>query len=235
MNRRPTLRILAASAALLLGATAVVAAGHSGEVTESDRQGVLDVVGAQIEANDEIQSHYKICPAEIVNVARPFWRVLFPGEDISRESCGEDIKACYRTCKEERNAAACLALGYTLEAASPVISPLWSQMLFAQACAAGSSGGCTNRAAGIRNGQLDGDPMLNAERDELRVCFLRTFSLTCNEGDAWGCTMLGQSYQFGEGAPPDVGAAKRFYEKSCAISENFPACDFARDRLEELE
>ena len=235
MHRRPMLRILAASAALLFGATVVTAAGRSGEVTENDRQGVLDIVGAQTEANDEIQSHYKVCPAEIANTARPFWRVLFPGEDISRESCGEDIKACYRTCMEEGNAAACLALGYTLEAASPVISPLWSQMLFAQACAAGSSGGCTNRAAGIRNGQLDGDPILKAEPDELRGCFLRTFALTCNEDDAWGCTMLGQAYQFGEGALPDVSAAKRFYEKSCAISENFSACDFARDRLEELE
>ena len=235
MNRRPALRILAASVALLLDATVATASGRSGEIAENDHQGVLDIVGAQTEANDEIQSHYKVCPAEIANTARPLWRLLFPGEHISRESCGEDIKACYRTCMEEGNAAACLALGYTLQAASPVISPLWSQMLFAQACAAGNSGGCTNRAAGIRNGQLDGDPMLDTDPDELRSCFLRTFTLTCNEGDPWGCTMLGQSYQFGEGAPPDVRAAKRFYEKSCAISENFPACDFARDRLQELE
>ncbi|MBP1857376.1 TPR repeat protein [Rhizobium herbae] len=229
------IRILAASAALLFGVTVAVAAGRPGKVTENDRQGVLDIVAAQVEANDEIQSHYKVCPAEIANAARPFWRELFPGEDISRESCGEDIKACYRTCMEEGSAAACLALGYTLQAASPVVSPLWSQMLFAQACAAGSSGGCTNRAAGIRNGQFSGDPMLNAERDHLRGCFLRTFTLTCNEDDPWGCTMLGQSYQYGEGAPADRGAAKRFYEKSCAISDDFPACDFARNRLKELE
>ncbi len=229
------IRMMAASAIFSFSITTTMAAGIPAGSAEDDLSGVLDIVGTQAEASDEIQSHFKICPAEIANSARPLWRSLVPGEPLDRGTCGEDIKACYRICMEDRNASACLALGYTLEAASPVVPQRWAQMLFAQACAAGSSGGCTNRAAGIRNGQYGGDPLSDADVDDLRRCFLRTFTLTCRDGDAWGCTMLGQSYQYGEGAPADMLMAKRFYEKSCSIAEDFPACDFARKQMEGFE
>ncbi len=229
------IRMMAASATFLFCVTTTMAAGIPEDAAEDGPSGVLDVIGAQAEASDEIQSHFKICPAEIANSARTFWRSLVPGEPVDRDTCGKDIRACYRTCMEDRNASACLALGYTLEAARPLASQLWAQMLFAQACATGSSGGCTNRAAGIRNGQFDGDPLLDADFEDLSGCFLRTFTMTCGDGDAWGCTMLGQSYQYGEGAPSDALMAKRFYEKSCSIAEDFPACDFARRQLKDLE
>lgn len=77
--------------------------------------------------------------------------------------------------------------------------------------------------------------MLNADPEELQACLLRTFATACREDDAWGCTMLGQSYQYGEGTPVDLFMARRFYEKSCSMAEDFPACDFARQQMESLE
>ncbi len=231
----PMIRVLAASAIFAFCVTTAIAAGLQTNVAQDDRSGVLDIVGAQAEASDEIQPNFKTCPADIADVSRPLWRRFVAEEAVDRSKCEADIRACYRSCMEERNASACLSLGYTLEAAEPIVTPLRAQMMYAQACAAGSSGGCTNRGAGIRNGQFEGDPILSADPKELYGCLLRTFAVTCGKDDAWGCTMLGQSYQYGEGAAADMLAAKRFYEKSCFIAEDFAACDFARRQMKDFE
>ncbi|WP_439616219.1 hypothetical protein [Shinella sp.] len=194
-----------------------------------------DAVGALVRDSQEIQSHYKVCPADIAKTARPLWKGVWASADWSEERCGRDLDACHRDCLEWRNENACFALGRVFEDAKPAVSPHLAQMLFAEACALGSRGGCTNRASGIRNGQYDGDPMGEATPEALSSCYFRTFSISCGDGDAWGCTMLGQSYQIGEGVGRDAGAARRHYLQSCEINPDFAACDFAKSLMQDLD
>jgi hypothetical protein len=195
----------------------------------------LDAVKAQIDANTEIHSLFRVCPVDVAEKARPLWRSLWSSQSISEEDCGKDIEVCYKECLDWRNENACFALARIFEERKPVADPIHAQMLYAEACATGSSSGCTNRASGIRNGQFDGDPMLNLAPQVLASCYFRTFQFSCGEGDAWGCTMLGQSHQVGEGVEPSMSEARRYYLRSCEIDGDFPSCDFARKRLKQLE
>lgn len=195
----------------------------------------FDVVGAQVRGSAEIQSHYKVCPADIAKTARPLWKGVWASSDWSEKRCERDLDACHRDCMEWRNEKACFALGRAFEEAKPAVSPHLSQMLFAEACALGSRGGCTNRASGIRNGQYDGDPMGEAPPEALSSCYFRTFSISCGDGDAWGCTMLGQSYQIGEGVGQNASEARRHYLQSCEINPDFAACDFAKSLMQDLD
>lgn len=193
-----------------------------------------DAIGNLVLGNAEIQSRYKVCPADIARTARPLWKSLWSSDEWAEERCEKDIEACHHECMEWRNESACFALGRAYEKAIPAVSSHLSQMLFAEACALGSRGGCTNRASGIRNAQYDGDPMLATDREKLASCYFRTFSFSCGDVDAWGCTMLGQSYQLGEGVAPDMDAAQRRYLQACEIKPDFPACDYARSMMQEL-
>ena len=47
------------------------------------------------------------------------------------------------------------------------------------------------RAAGIRNGRYDDDPMLSQPDAALRSCYFQTFTISCGDDDAWGFAMLG--------------------------------------------
>lgn len=202
---------------------------------DASRESDLDRIGRLVRESAGIQSHYSVCPASAAKKARPFWRALWQSPDWSIEQCGGKTDACQRDCLTKSNENACFALARVFEEAKPAVSPHIAQMLFAQACALGSRGGCTNRAAGIRNGSYDGDPMLAEQPDALDICYFKTFSISCGDGDAWGCAMLGQSYQFGEGTEKDGAAARRHYTRACEINAEFPACDFARSHLETLD
>lgn len=229
------IRILAASAALFLAQATSVLASDDVVAQSTANRSVLDVVGAKLDASAEIRAHHSVCPADIAGKARPLWRAIWSSREIDRAECDTDLEACYRSCMSDRNEEACFSLGLIMEAAVPAVSPHWGQALFAQACAGGSEGGCTNRGAGIRNGQYEGDPMLNTDVVSRQSCWFRTFAFSCAKDDAWGCTMLGQSYQFGEGTRPDAAEATRFYTKSCTINDDFPACDFARSQIDSLK
>ncbi len=226
-------RLLAAwaIAAMFLASPAAQAEGDDAAPVVSS----FDVVGAQVRGSAEIQSHYKVCPADIAKTARPLWKGIWASSDWSEKRCERDLDACHRDCMEWRNEKACFALGRVFEEAKPAVSPHLSQMLFAEACALGSRGGCTNRASGIRNGQYDGDPMVEAPPEALSSCYFRTFSISCGDGDAWGCAMLGQSYQIGEGVERNAGAARRHYLQSCEINPDFAACDFAKSMMQDLD
>jgi hypothetical protein len=193
--------------------------------------GPFDAIGSHIRGNAEIYAHFEACPADIVMTARPLWNSQWVSSDRSERQCEGDLDACLADCTEWRNENACFALARVLEDAEPLVSPILSQMLYAQACALGHPGGCTNRAAGIRNGQFDGDPMGKAAPEVLSSCYFRTFAISCDDGDAWGCAMLGQSYQIGEGVAQSAGEARRYLLRSCEIDPDFAACDFARSLM----
>lgn len=195
----------------------------------------LDAISTLVRDSAEIQSHYKVCPADIAKTARPLWKGLWASADWSEKRCERDLEVCHRDCMEWRNENACFALARVYEVAEPAVSPHLSQMLFAQACALGSRGGCTNRASGVRNGQIEGDPMLGSAPDVLSSCYFRTFSISCGDTDAWGCTMLGQSYQIGEGVERNHAEARRRYLQACEIKPNFPACDYAKSLMQDLD
>ena len=195
----------------------------------------FDAIGSRVRESSEIQSRYAVCPASIARKARPLWRPFWPSAEWSVKQCGEDVDACQSDCLTALNENACFALARTFEEAKPVVSPHIAQMLFAQACALGSRGGCTNRAAGIRNGQYDGDPMLSQPPGTLDGCYYDTFTISCADGDAWGCAMLGQSYQFGEGVEKNEPEARRHYLRACEINPDFSSCDFAKSHLQGLE
>lgn len=231
MGWRQTGAALAALACLIAIQPVSSRAQDDTEKATSD----IDAIERLVLESAEIQSHYAVCPASIAKKARPLWRIFWSSADWSIDQCGDDVDSCQQDCLTGQNENACFALARVLENAEPVASPHVAQMLFAQACAIGSRGGCTNRAAGIRNGQYEGDPMLAAPAGTLPGCYFDTFTISCSDGDAWGCAMLGQSYQFGEGVEKSDAEARRHYSRACEINANFPACDFAKSHLEGLD
>ncbi len=93
------------------------------------------------------------------------------------------------------NGPACfrLAEAYTHHSLD-VPDMLDKERFYALACANGYPAGCTNRAAGIRNGRYRGDPFQDAALATKQECEYRSFLIDCDRRGAWGCTMLGQAY-----------------------------------------
>ena len=143
---------------------------------------------------------------------------------------------CYNLCVEWANGSACFRLAETYTHYSlDVPDALDKERFFALACAMGYPAGCTNRAAGMRNGRLAGDPLYEAPIAARHHCEYRSFLLDCDRRGAWGCAMLGQAYQRGEGVTAQQQRAKAAFEASCAINPKFAACDFAKRRRAEME
>lgn len=92
--------------------------------------------------------------------------------------------------------------------------------LFLRACRLGIASGCTNTAAYIVRVEQPAAPRL--------TCAVRTFELTCNRGDPWGCTMLGELLAEGHGVPRDLQRALRVLPRGCVLGEDDPACLRAR-------
>lgn len=186
-----------------------------------------------LDMNPEVKEHHRACPGEIFLTKQPFWYGLVDPL-VEMDSCRANPGQCLANCLEGRNENACFSLARSIQDL-PEDRGDYAQMLFAQACAVGGAGGCTNRAAGIRNGGYPRDPFHAVEPGERDLCLLQTFHVTCSEEDAWGCTMLGQAYEMGEGAAPNKKYARQFYRMACMIAPDFAACEMATERLEGLE
>ena len=108
----------------------------------------------------------------------------------------------------------------------------------AYACALGQSGGCTNRGGGMRNGPVPGDPWWKASTPDAAkdACLYRSFQSSCAGLDSWGCAMLGQAQEYGEGTPANPAAARLSYRRACDLGQDktFAACVFARAGLAPL-
>lgn len=178
------------------------------------------------------------CPADIW-ATRPARMIdaLLPDRTADHMACAADLTDCAAACLTGTDGNACLHLATTIEVAEASEDlNLTARRLHAFACAMGLPSGCTNRGGGLRNVPLPDDALSLAPFGQIEGCLYRTFTIACNRGDSWGCSMLGQAEEWGEGTAANPGGARRAYEKACDLVDNpgFAACDFAREGLERL-
>jgi TPR repeat protein len=224
-------RVKLAAAALLLGFTAGLAAAQGPPAVKTD---MFPALFEKIRNDADLQELWSACPADIYRTKAAFWVGQIDSSDIDVSECEADPFACHRACFQGLNENACFSLALALQRnAEEKFSRYWEAM-FARACAAGHDGGCTNRGAGIRNGLYNDDPFTARSEIARNSCLFRTFQTSCRAGDAWGCTMHAQSYQYGEGVPVDRDKAAEFYRKACDIHPDFDACYYAEEQLQKL-
>lgn len=113
---------------------------------------------------------------------------------------------------------ACFDLARTMQEREPEMPAQVSERWFARACAEGHAGGCTNRAAGILL-RGEGDPFAARPPVDAEQCAARTFVLSCEADDAWGCTMHARDLAEGVLGERDVSAARAAAGKACLLDE----------------
>jgi TPR repeat protein len=212
------LRILAALFALLLAPAAL--AQDSPQARD-----VAETVGG----GGRWARLHAACPADL-----PRRRAVEPAnEALDETACAAAPAGCLAAC-EAGDGRACFRLARVYQQGKTHPSRVWER-LFAAACAGGYAAGCTNRAAGMRNGGYDDDPFKRVGRKSRESCLRRSFARACAGEDAWGCAMLGQSHERGEGGRSSAGEARRAYEKACALAEDSTPCEVAREGLSRLK
>lgn len=212
------LRILAALFALLLAPAAL--AQDSPQARE-----VAETVGG----GGRWARLHAACPADL-----PRRRAASPAnEALDETACAAAPAGCLAAC-EAGDGRACFKLARVYQEGKTHPSKVWER-LFAAACAGGFAAGCTNRAAGMRNGGYEDDPFRRVGAKRRDACLRRSFARACSGDDVWGCAMLGQSHANGEGGPRSAGEARRAYAKACELAENSEPCSFARDGLSRLK
>jgi TPR repeat protein len=111
----------------------------------------------------------------------------------------------------------------------------YAQQAFAFGCAAGYHAACTNRGAGMRNGDYKDEPVRVWPEKKLNACLFRLFNTACKEDSGWGCVMLGQAYSLGEGVKKDLSKARAILLKICnSPKDDHPSCEYARTKLKQL-
>jgi hypothetical protein len=189
----------------------------------------------KITSNPDLQKRWATCPADLYGTQKSLWSRFAGSREVELAECEANPDGCYSDCFDGGNENACFELGRAFQDHSDrALSRHW-EMMFAHACAAGSPGGCTNRGAGIRNGGYEDDPFQSVKEDVRDTCLFSTFEIACSAEDAWGCTMLGQAYQRGEGTQRDAARARFYYQQSCDRDPDFPACDYAKELMSELD
>lgn len=183
-----------------------------------------------IDGDRRLASVFAMCPADAFRRDAPVY-ALYVKPESDEAACATDPVACYRRCAEDAQGSSCFGLARLFQENPDTVANRYAQTLFAMACDAGMGAGCTNRAASLRNNPVDGEPLMAATEVERANCEHRSFDIACRQGDAWGCAMLGQTYQYGEGIERDATRARRYYDQSCAISPSFAACDFAKRHM----
>jgi hypothetical protein len=173
---------------------------------------------------------YAACPVDLPRKRAPKLPI---DDEPSAESCGGAPLGCFEACKAG-SGAHCFKLALAYQTDKSMAPRIWQQ-LFAAACSAGYPAGCTNRAAGIRNGGYEDDPFRRRSRIARQSCQFRSFARACAGEDAWGCAMLGQAHLFGEGTPKNAGRAKRAYARACSLAPDWEPCDFAQDSQKRLD
>jgi hypothetical protein len=214
-------------------AFALSAAAQPGGGARALNLGAARAVIRKMDADARLRGVLESCPADTFRREATRGR-LARGEPVSLRLCLADPDGCHDACVGGRSGEHCFNLARAFQESEEVIAPRYAQMLFSIACAAGSGAGCTNRAASIRNSLREGDPFQGVPEAARDACQFRSFRIACREDDAWGCAMLGQSYQLGEGVARSTGLARGAFRKSCRLSPRFEACTFARDGLREL-
>ena len=215
MIRAAAIFVAAALASIVATTTAV------GEETTFDKS-VLPKLYEEIDRRATPGDYFQQCPADIWRKTTGIADSIFPAPTVDYEHCGKDVLACAKLCFEGRSGDACFETARVIQDNASQDKQTKTEAMFAQACATGSASGCTNRGAGILQNQLP--DKMRGKSDEVRRCTYRTFKLTCDERDAWGCTMFGMALQHGEGGLKDEPGALAAYNKSCDIDPDFIAC-----------
>lgn len=208
--------------------TLALACVIAGPGAAQDLQPALDRMQAAMAADPILTT----CPADLYQTRSTVLGQLFAAS-MSEAACRADPVTCIAACLDDGAAEACLAFGLMLEIDdTPHILP--ARHAHALACALGEPAGCTNRAAGIRNVPTEGDTLSLEPFDAKAPCLFRSFQVACDGDDSWGCAMLGQAHQYGEGTLALPKLAMAAYTRACDLAApdlDFPACSFARDAM----
>lgn len=200
----------------------------------ADETAQLDGVLALIERNQMLLRTRETCPADLYRSQATLFSLLQTTNGPDMSTCRSDLKFCHDSCVFGKNDTACFSLARALQEYGAPAADKHYEPLFALACAIGRPSGCTNRAAGIRNGGYANEPFA-AFSDEARgLCLRRSFKIACEGDDAWGCAMYGQSLYDGEGGEEDIAAAASAFKKSCAFDEEAPSCEFSKQFLDAM-
>ena len=164
-----------------------------------------DSTVAGVLAQSQWVAEAKQCPSDFA------LRGARPDEPEARDCSSEG--ACLAACGKG-DGWSCYWLGIALNTrGAPEVT---SETLYQQACKLGVSSGCTNRAAGIL--------VQNRESASAQSCAARTFALTCEREDPWGCTMYAYHLSEGIGVPKDPELALRALANSCRFGPDDEAC-----------
>lgn len=203
----------------------------------------ISQAGDRVAAVDGIDDVFASCPADIwrKRQANTLWSNM-TNKDWSETTCNNAFADCVNACVDRRRGDACRQVARVIEVHGMPEGDIDRRKLNALACSLGNPSGCTNRGAEIRNSAIVEDALSQADREVRNICLFRSFDISCSAGDAWGCSMLGQSFRLGEGVQTDRMQAAANYERACALHPGpeeerteYAPCRFARNGLEALK
>lgn len=217
--------------AIVAGLAAAIAPARGDDAPAYDGAAMARVK-TLLDGDPQFAGRYAACPGDVFATERPFFGDL--GKDIRVETCEADPLRCHTACMPGQSAHACMGLARAMQDNEPETDARHYEGLFTQACALGEGSGCTNRGGGIRNAFYPDDPFRDADATVRDGCLFRSFTAACGDRDAWGCAMLGQAYQYGEGTPASKETALLYFRLSCEINPDFAACRFAEDHIDDM-
>ncbi len=222
----------------LCGVLGVVLAGIV-QPTRAEEPTPLDLAQAktvmqEMDGDSRLQAVFALCPADAYERDAPFYAADVKPDATPLGQCSAAPEACYRRCMDHAEPGECFGLARAFQVHGPAVERRYAQMMFAMACNTGMGAGCTNRAASLRNATVKGDTERFGHAKAREPCEHRSFVVACTQGDAWGCAMLGQSYENGEGVALSITQARLYYERSCSIDPDFASCAFATGKLAEI-
>lgn len=135
-------------------------------------------------------------------------------------SCSSTSRDCFSKCMAG-SANHCVGLARHLQVSG--VESQYSDRLYALGCQYGSVTACTNRAAGI----MRYSPTKTS-------CYAKSFELTCNQQDAWGCTMYGFILSRGIGVNQQLEKARHVLKTGCKFGIEDDACKYAMAIEKEL-
>jgi len=197
----------------------IVSCGQANTDKADGKDQPIEAALAKIETSPHILSLLNQCPAKYYASAGMRNTEFNDYQDLCREKPGKCLRKC-----ENRKASYCQSLAYVIQRDIPEPEH-YSDALFAHSCALGIPSGCTNRAAGISHDE-------EIHSFDIPDCLVNSYKITCEDGDAWGCTMYG--LELLEQESPKTKAARKALNKSCRIAPEFEACQRAKSLLAEL-
>lgn len=193
--------LMLATAALFLSAGSALAE----EKRESFNAENARIATAAMDRDEALLAASRLCPADAF--LKGASRSSPPrDEDVSHAFCGAHPGECYRAC-DAGSGEHCFRLALAFQENEDVVAPRYAQRMFSMACAQGKAAGCTNRAAHMRNGADEEDPLEALSQQKKDRCQFRSFKIACAKNDNWGCAMLGQAYSEGAGIRKNVKRA----------------------------